>query len=384
MAKETFSILLVEDEPDQAELTALQLRRLDASKFGDFSGPPEVRIVRNQDEADDQVRSNEPIHLVLLDLKYPWREGRVGPEYSGMEWLPELSRLRPTTAVVVLTAFPFEDDLQNAVFAIRDKGAHDFIPKTAPWSVIRARLELAFDRARTVRLNRRLLDDAFILLRSQTLLTHVEDIQEVVTRAEYWLQSVAQRIETGDSVLIESAPAAIRGHATTLQREIALTASKLQAQFSSRVETEVLGRWLHHLSEPYSVFSKGAKIEVKGTPNVTATTRFGDLKVALHEILVNAIEAMECVMNRSITIEFEKNKEYSTIVITDTGPGFRAPQEAFNSNYTTKEGNHRGRGLYAVQRILTRLGGRAEAGNLQGAAADGAFVKLRFPDLRTA
>lgn len=93
-------ILLVEDSPDQVELTREALR---------ISGAPHVlQVVRDGVEALDFLRQGHRPHLVLLDLNLPRMDGRE--VLSVLKRDPEL-RMLP---VVVMTTSGAEEDVRIA------------------------------------------------------------------------------------------------------------------------------------------------------------------------------------------------------------------------------------------------------------------------------
>ena len=119
MNQEATEILLVEDSPDDVELTLRALRAHNLT--------PRVKVVSDGAEALDYLRPEEEGHLppdgyprlVLLDLKLP----RVG----GLEVLKRLkaSERTRTIPVVVLTSSREESDL----VASYEYGANSYIVK---------------------------------------------------------------------------------------------------------------------------------------------------------------------------------------------------------------------------------------------------------------
>jgi CheY-like chemotaxis protein len=98
------SILLVEDDADEAALFALAMRKLKPAT--------ELRVARDGDEAirallgTQDPRGSAP--FVILDLKVPKRSG-----LEILEWIRRRRELRGTR-VVVLTSSQLPEDLERA------------------------------------------------------------------------------------------------------------------------------------------------------------------------------------------------------------------------------------------------------------------------------
>jgi two-component system response regulator len=135
------TILIVEDNPDDAELAVIALRQKGIKT--------PYRIAKNADEAleialgrraaeseSDAVNSGNTAvttpSLVLLDLKLPGR--------SGIEVLKEL-RAAPTTRyvpIVVLTTSVLEEDMIQSY----ENGANSFIRKPVDFSTFLREIDL--------------------------------------------------------------------------------------------------------------------------------------------------------------------------------------------------------------------------------------------------
>ena len=120
-------IILVEDEPDMAELVALRLKREGYLVENAYDGA----------EALNMIRASPP-DLVLLDIMLP--------KLSGTELLGEL-RHDPRTAsvpVVMLTAKSEESDVVVGLHL----GADDYVTKPFSMSVLLARVAAVLRRGR--------------------------------------------------------------------------------------------------------------------------------------------------------------------------------------------------------------------------------------------
>ncbi len=113
----TIEILLVEDNPDDADWTEETLSRIPGTRVNVVEdGVAALAFLRREDEYVTKVRP----HLILLDMRLPKK--------NGWEVLEEIERdlgLQPIP-VVVMTGVDTETD--DAVRAIK-MGASDFITK---------------------------------------------------------------------------------------------------------------------------------------------------------------------------------------------------------------------------------------------------------------
>jgi nitrogen fixation/metabolism regulation signal transduction histidine kinase len=107
----------------------------------------------------------------------------------------------------------------------------------------------------------------------------------------------------------------------------------------------------------------------------------GRLRQIIHNLLANALEALEGVQNPEIRIETrltEKNgSKVAEIVVEDNGPGFRTDVigQVFDPYVTTKS-KGTGLGLAIVKKIVEEHGGRIEADNNR---RGGACVRIELP-----
>lgn len=101
------------------------------------------------------------------------------------------------------------------------------------------------------------------------------------------------------------------------------------------------------------------------------------LKLALEQVLDNAVEALALPGEGSIQIELRHAGEEATIAVRDCGPGLGSSDGSdwWVPFFTTKSG-HLGLGLVRVRRIVEALGGRAEVAPNDGRGVE---VGLTLP-----
>ncbi|MFO1146777.1 MAG: response regulator [Alsobacter sp.] len=118
-------ILVVDDEPDVAELFRQQFRReLRAGRFAmEFAGSAETalqRVVRN-DEAN--------LILVLSDINMPGM--------SGLEFLPHVRKARPDVPVIMITAYGDAETRRRAL----EGGAAGLLVKPVDFMTLREEID---------------------------------------------------------------------------------------------------------------------------------------------------------------------------------------------------------------------------------------------------
>ncbi len=101
------------------------------------------------------------------------------------------------------------------------------------------------------------------------------------------------------------------------------------------------------------------------------------LKLALEQVLDNAVEALALPGEGGIRIELRHAGEEATIAVRDCGPGLGNSDGSdwWVPFFTTKSG-HLGLGLVRVRRIVEALGGRVEVAPNDGLGVE---VGLTLP-----
>lgn len=118
------TVLVVDDEPYIGRIIQLKLE----------NGPYRVELVQDGRSALGRLHSEDPIHLILLDI--------MMPHVSGLDVLAELRQIphRRTTPVIMLTAKGHETDREQAALL----GATDFLTKPFSPKKLLARIDEIF------------------------------------------------------------------------------------------------------------------------------------------------------------------------------------------------------------------------------------------------
>ena len=395
-------ILVVEDDVERRSDFIDNLRTLPASNiFGHATDGYEIDEAGSQEEADTFAASRA-YELVLLDLRYPMVPGgdvdeESGVEYPGMKWLPELRRMQPTAAIVVLTSWAYEDSLQNAVASIRDYHANDFVPKTDSFQNIIHRIILAVSNARQISRLDRLTKEYRSLLRSRAARTYTEDVGARLEDTSKSLTLLAKQIEGGDTSAIEQAPDKIRAELRVLGEQIREVTRFLSDEEVLPLPVDVV-EIVTQILECHEDLAYRTKSEIEAPPAVSGlgeiSTYRSDLKIAIHEVIVNALEALEDAKTppgkRKLTVDIRQenvdsqdrdlSRRQIVIRIRDNGNGFQGDiEKVFEPGHSTRGGTEvRGIGLYIARRMMLSMGGAIQARN---GTDGGAEIVLIVPDL---
>jgi len=124
-------ILVVDDEPDVAELFRQQFRRdLRANRFNmEFaqSAPAALRLISDARDAS--------LILILSDINMPGM--------SGLELLPKAKALRPDVPVIMITAYGDADTKRKAI----EGGADALLAKPIDFAALRSEIDARVESA---------------------------------------------------------------------------------------------------------------------------------------------------------------------------------------------------------------------------------------------
>ena len=121
----TVQILVVDDEPDVADLFRQQFRReLRAGRFA-------IDFAQSAAEALERVSAAEEASLILIfsDINMPGE--------TGLQLLPKVRALKPSVPVVMITAYGDADTRRKAT----EGGAADLVTKPIDFSALRQRID---------------------------------------------------------------------------------------------------------------------------------------------------------------------------------------------------------------------------------------------------
>ncbi len=387
MKMEKFNVLIVEDHLDSAEdirdlIVAADSRDLSGSLRQEI----ECRIAATQEEAEAAILHSPAggFDLILLDLHYPERKGGPEIEYRGMQWLPALRKAQPDAAVVILTAHAEEMGLETAVTAVRDHHADEFIPKHVKWLEILRRLNVAIKNAQ----DRRQLRLLSVPGQSRVSIPVAEDITSAINYRRQAIFKLTEDIESGAESKIRSAPAGIREEYDKLRTEV-MRSVRVLAGNAKAPHPVNCGELVRDFSAMYTSQLQriGALIEADPGDSHCVTTYGEDLRVALHEVMQNAVDALAESKTpegkRRVWIGVTRNSDV-IFTVRDNGDGFTP--EALNARFQQgatfrkkADDRHRGMGLYVARRMMTTLGGDIDVTN---APEGGAIATLIVTDLK--
>jgi signal transduction histidine kinase len=391
---EPLNILLVDDNVEWAETFSENLlTATPVELFGkEYDGVTIMRAASQRD-ADHAIAHKEKdgFDLIFLDLDYPENpSGSLAQndgDYQGMKWLPDLRRLQPNSTIVILTSYASAEYLQHVVKAIRDFDANDFIPKSTPFDLLVARVRVAAENARSMRQLWMLEEEFRALVRTRATRTYAEDVAALLNQTKSSLFRIAQRIEAGDIAGIDAAPEAIRNEYRFLKEEFdKLTELLDEGQEDRRpVDVAALIRQLIRLYEREIERTQAKSVGPDDRQSIALMTYEGDLKLALHEVLNNALDSLarstqRAPEDRRLECRVEKVDRTVIIRVIDNGDGFsdEAISHMFERGFSTKQDHHRGMGLHIAKRMMNQIGGDIEARNR---SEGGAEIEIVVRDL---
>jgi signal transduction histidine kinase len=391
-------ILIVDDELDELgwpKTFSQNIRTVPlADLVGHGYGELEIEQVTNQADADKAItkaNANAGSHgydLIFLDLRYPLTDdGNVeAAGFPGMVWLPKLRRLQPEAAIVIVTSHGDDEYLYNVVKAVRDHHANEFIPKTERFSGFVTRIQLAWKNTQTFRDIALFEEELHTLIRTRAIRAYTEDVGILLSQTKTSLLNTARRIESGDPSELAAAANSIRSQISGLRKEFDELSSLLNER-ESRLHRVDIAALVNKMLRLYRRMIVNAQARVEDDPDKYAVvnTYEGDLKVALHEVIINAIDALRDSGTRPearlIKIIIEEAGGNVIVRIRDNGDGFssEALENLYKRGYTNKnDGKHQGLGLYIARRMMHHIGGTIGAANRE---EGGAEVTLSFRDL---
>lgn len=127
----------------------------------------------------------------------------------------------------------------------------------------------------------------------------------------------------------------------------------------------------------YAFRQAGKSLVVEVAPELTVLAERQQLEHAILNLAGNALDAMIQDGGERLVVRAEaEGDEWVSLAFEDEGPGFHAPERAFDPFYTTKPvGAGTGLGLTLVHRFVEAFGGTVQAANRP---EGGAMVTLRL------
>jgi signal transduction histidine kinase len=335
---DTLSILLVEDNPGDANLVEHHLRR------GSYPGVSDQHAVTHVESLEAALGAVEEstFDFVLLDLGLP--------ECSGVDTLERLLPQVSTVPVVVLTGL---DDKQTAVEAIQ-KGAQDYLPKDdLSTDVLMRSMRYAIERK-----------NQELALRKQTeqmkffnsVLRHdVGNGMEVIRRNAQLLGRDAdgETADRADTILSWS-------------NDIIDLTGKIRRMLDAVAGEDTLDRSpvrlepvLRERIEQARSVDEDATIEAS-LPDGVRVYADDMLDAVFGNLLSNAVEHNDKAEPR-VHVDVTERADTVVVDIADNGPGI--PDGATESIFgwgETRRSSDGGFGLYFVQTMLEHYGGGVE------------------------
>lgn len=335
---DTLSILLVEDNPGDANLVEHHLRR---GSYPDVSDQYEITHVESFDTALGAIEEST-FDLVLLDLGLP--------ECSGLDtveqFLPEVS----TVPVVVLTGL---DDKQTAVEAIQ-KGAQDYLPKDdLSTDVLMRSIRYAIERKKQELTLRKQTDQMRFF---NSVLRHdVGNGMDVIRRNAQLLDRDVEGDAADRAATILSWSDDIIGLTRKVRRMLDAVAGDDDLD-RSPVQLDPVLR--ERIEQARSV-DEDATIEAS-TPDDVGVYADDMLGAVFGNLLSNAVEHNDKEEPR-VRVDVTQRTNTVVVEIADNGPGISdGAKEAIFGWGESRQSSDGGFGLYFVKTMLEHYGGGVE------------------------
>ncbi len=377
-----FNILIIDDEPDWVEtfVEVLQTQKMPNLTNSDYQ---EVEFVHKlSPESALQAVAECDFDLILLDLVFPDPySGRMELSAQGMDCLPKLRRWQPDAAIIILTSYKDSLQLNEVVTAIRDGQANDFLSKTDDTEKIFARM-----RSACLHQLKKREEDAQNQFRAHAAITYAEDVGLLLSQTGVALSRLAQRIEGSNP----TEAAALRQHMQSLKREFDKLTEGVSQSENQCVEVDIAEQINQVLRlNQQRIKQLQAVLHWPDAQKHVLNTYKGDLRVALHQVISNALTALEQAGRLTGTgeIDIALKREDDEVVIRVVNNGNTLSTEALQhlfepSNATDEEASttNQTTSFYVVRRMMHHLGGRIEVRNRTD-GEQGTEVQLRLRDL---
>lgn len=366
------SVLLVEDNPDDAFLVTTSLQR--GSRI-----PPDVTHVRDLAMAIEAI-AMDTFDIILVDLGLP--------DSLGVESVRRLVANAPHSPVVVMTGL---DDKEVATEAIA-AGAQTFIVKgeMAPTSMVRVLLQ-SVERHRLIR--------ELDLARARQL----RERDQFLSRVSHELRSPLAAIHQFSSIVLDELSGPVtdeqRGHLETVLRNVDQLRHMIDDLLDVTVQTTgrlavhpaLLPSWVP-VKDLWSELRPAAEaegieftlVESDRRPLIIADpARFNQV---LGNIIGNALKFTppggKVEVKTGLSVETPPR---FFVQVSDTGPGIpdedqaRVFEELYQVNSTDTAGRGGlGLGLFIVRELMVRMGGAVA---LDSTLGKGTVITLTFPTL---
>jgi len=324
---QSLTVLLVEDNPNDARLIERHLREADTAFL-----PSEIEIhqVQDLDAARSRLAEGD-IDLLLLDLGLK--------KSSGIETFERVKGETKTVPVIVLTGL---QDEQAAVDLLQ-QGAQDYLNKG---SLDRDRLvkslRYALERQEREAELKRTTEQLEVLNR---ILRHdlKNDIQVLTT----WIETFAAEFDEADNEYLENI-------LTTIDHMEELTENSREfMQLVAGGDDDIA-------LEPIQIHDiLTVELEKAQSDLVSATVMANEmLSSAFRNILNNAAQHCDKPTPR-VDVVMTRRDDTALITIADNGPGVPDDQkeEVFGKGQRGAESSGTGIGLYLVNTLITQFGG---------------------------
>ena len=351
-------VLIVDDVPEAAEIVAVSLGE-------DY----QFLIANSGIEAIEIAMAHEP-EVMLLDVNMPGMDGH--------QVLATMRSHAQTSSIPVIFWTTRRDGTEFECFAI---GAADFVPKTAPFAVIRARLanQIKLGRAEKDLVQRNLQLQAEVEHRrivEENYRGALEDLKTFSYSLSHDLRAPLSAIGAYAGAIIDKDLDALPERSRGWLRKIAASVARANRMVDDilecmhvdrcalRREAVDLNEIASDIAEDRSQLWTKAQIHIGSLPVVSADRTM--VRLILMNLIDNALKFSSGLASPRIEVSARRMGNASEISVTDNGVGFQMESadslfELFNRGHRPSDFPGSGVGLAIVKRMVVRHGGIVHA-----------------------
>ena len=350
-------VLLVDDNPSDRLLTVRELQK-------EFSGPQIGEVLDRR--SFEQALSRGDFDIVITDYELHWSDG--------IAVLKQVKTHHPEVPVILFTASGTQE---IAVLAMK-QGAADYVVKSET-NIPRVRFAArnALDRAQQLRVMRENERLAMIGRLTASVAHEINQPLEVVRNALFLLESVPETPEK--SKILQLA----KEEVTRIEQ---ITSRTLGFYRESQVPVSVdLGEILEEVLAMFSKRFTYQNIRLdRDYGEGTASVFPGEMRQVFSNLIDNAMDAMTSggvLRVRTRSFSGERQEPWVEVELCDTGTGIAAEHlpKIFDPLFTTKGERGSGLGLWIVEGIINKYGGKITVKSKTGAHDAGSCFILQLP-----
>lgn len=343
------NVLVVDDNTDNTDLLSIILaqHKIECVVINDAR-----KVLTHLED-----KKNKPCDLILLDLMMPY--------ISGNEILQKIRETQSflNLPIIVVTATDQDDSIVHCL----KNGANDYITKPI-------NIQITWHRIYNQLVIKKLYDTTVANLTEANSIAIASTQVEIASKIAHHFNNclavnsmglqklkrdIYEKIDDNDKKMVDKL-LINEDRMEKIVKSLTLYSTK---KIDKVVELD-LNKFITEILEIFSATFEDKKIEVR--KNISAVDIFSlanpdQLRIAIHNIIQNAVDASENQSERWLSIETRTHDDSNEIVITDSGAGLSSEiQKVLYNPYVDKQ-QHKakwGMGLPVAKSIVEKLNGK--------------------------